>query len=156
MKKLFVLSGLFCALEWVSAQPAVTEGYKPIIKVTPLLRETVTSAGQPIVYPKTENPEVTAVRVIIPPGAETGWHKHPFPCYGYILSGSLTVEMEGGKVEHPSAGQALIECVDMLHNGKNTGTEPVELVMFVTGEKGLPFTVKPSTPAASPTPAAAK
>jgi quercetin dioxygenase-like cupin family protein len=117
-------------------------GYAKAIKATPILRTTTTSAGQPIVYPKTENPEVTALLVEIPPGAETGWHRHPFPCYGYILSGSLTVEIEGGKTGSYKAGDALAETVNLLHNGKNTGTEPVKLVMFVTGEKGQPFTVK--------------
>jgi quercetin dioxygenase-like cupin family protein len=116
--------------------------YLPAIKATPLLRTTTTSAGQPIVYPKTEQPEVTALLVEIPPGAETGWHRHPFPCYGYILSGELDVELEGGKSYHLKAGEALAEAVNLLHNGKNSGSEPVKLVMFVTGEKGQPFTVK--------------
>jgi quercetin dioxygenase-like cupin family protein len=126
--------------------PSAAEGYQPVIKVTPLLRSGETVAGQPIVYPKVANPEVTAVRVIIPPGAQTGWHRHPFPCYGYILAGNLTVEMEGGKSVALTAGQALIESVNVLHNGRNTGPTPVELVMFVTGEKGRAFTVPAATP----------
>jgi len=143
----FLVTLLAGALIAQASGPEVSEGYKPVIKVTPLLRQSTTAAGQPIVYPTTNNPEVTAVRVIIPPGAETGWHKHPFPCYGYILSGELTVEMEGREAEHLKGGQALVESVNVLHNGKNTGTEPVELVMFVTGEKNLPFTVKEPAPA---------
>jgi len=127
--------------------PEVAAGYRPVIQVTPLLKTMTTSAGQPIVYPKVDDAQVTAVRVVIPPGAETGWHRHPFPCYGYILSGNLVVEMEGGKVEKLSAGQALAESVDVLHNGRNVGTEPVTLVMFVTGEKDKPFTVKAEPPA---------
>jgi quercetin dioxygenase-like cupin family protein len=131
---------------FLGAAPEASEGYKPVIQVTPLLRASTTAADQPIVYPQTSDPEVTAVRVKIPPGAETGWHKHPFPCYGYILSGELTVEIEGGKVNNLTAGQALIESVNVLHNGRNTGKEPVELVMFVTGEKAKPFTVPGPAP----------
>lgn len=142
----FFAALLTTAVVAIAAEPEVNEGYKPVIKVTPLLRETTTTAGQPIVYPTTDNPEITAVRVIIPPGAETGWHKHPFPCYGYILSGDLTVEMEGRDPVHLKGGQALVESVNVLHNGRNTGTEPVELVMIVTGEKNLPFTVKEPAP----------
>lgn len=127
--------------------PDVAGGYRPVIKVTPLLQTTTTAAGQPIAYPKVDDPQVTAVRVEIPPGAETGWHRHPFPCYGYILSGELVVEMEGGRTEQLKAGQALVEVVNMLHNGRNAGTEPVTLVMFVTGEKDHPFTVKAAPPA---------
>ncbi len=129
------------------ADPDVAGGYRPTIKVTPLLQTTTTAAGQPIVYPQVTNPQVTAVRVEIPPGAETGWHRHPYPCYGYILSGQLSVEMEGGKTESLEAGQALVEVVNRLHNGRNEGSEPVTLVMFVTGEKGHPFTVKAEPPA---------
>ena len=121
---------------------AHSEGYLPVVRATPLLRTTTTSAEQAIVYPKTDHPEVTALLVEIPPGAETGWHRHPFPCYAYLLSGELSVEIEGGKVNHFKAGDAVVESVNLLHNGKNTGTVPAKLVMFVTGEKGQPFTVK--------------
>jgi len=126
--------------------PSAAEGYRPAIKVTPLLRSSETVAGQPIVYPNVVDPEVTAVRVTIPPGAQTGWHRHPFPCYGYMLAGNLTVEMEGGKSTALTAGQALVESVNVLHNGRNTGTTPVEIVMFVTGEKDHTFTVPATAP----------
>jgi quercetin dioxygenase-like cupin family protein len=137
-KLVFIAVGLAVGL--LHAEPKESEGYKMEIQVTPLLRTTTTIAGQPIVYPKTDNPEVTAVHVRIPPGTETGWHKHPFPCFAYILSGALDVEIEGGKTVHLAAGQAMSESINLLHNGKNSGTEPVELVMFVMGEKSQPFT----------------
>lgn len=145
MKKLLAVAALFAGTQ-LHAAPDGSEGYQSVIKVTPLVKTTTTSANQPIAYPVTDHPEVTAVRVVIPPGAQTGWHKHPFPCYGYILSGELDVELEGGKVNHCKAGEALVEAVNVLHNGTNKGTEPVTLVMFVMGEKGQAFTV----PAASP------
>src|SRR5882757_466418 len=108
MKWIFAFVLLLEALKPLCGAPdAVSEGYKPVIKVTPLIRSSTTAAGQPIVYPVTDHPEVTAVRVEIPPGAETGWHKHPFPCYGYLLSGELSVELEGGKINHLKAGEAL-------------------------------------------------
>jgi quercetin dioxygenase-like cupin family protein len=137
--KTFVL--IFALLVTV-AQAQPTEGYLPVIKATPLLKTTTTAGDQPIVYPKVDQPEVTAVLVEIPPGAQTGWHKHPFPAYAYLLSGVLTVELEGGKANTFKAGDAIAETVNMLHNGKNAGKEPVKLIMFVTGAKGEPFTVK--------------
>lgn len=123
-----------------AGDPSASEGYRKEIEIVPLLRTTMDAAGQPLVYPKTEQPQVTAVMVEIPPGAQTGWHKHPYPCFAYILSGSLTVEMEGGKVHELTAGQAMAESVNVMHNGKNTGVEPVKLVMFVMGEREKPFT----------------
>lgn len=143
-KTLFLtISLLAAALRTSPAQePSAAQGYRQEIQIQPLLRTTTDAAGQPIAYPKTDQPQVTAVMVEIPPGTQTGWHKHPYPCFAYILSGSLTVEMEGGKVHNLTAGQAMAESVNVMHNGKNTGTEPVKLVMFVMGEKEKPFTEK--------------
>ena len=126
----------------VCAQSNEAEGYQKQVQVTPLLKTTVTSAGQPITYPQITDPEVTGLLVEIPPGAETGWHKHPFPCYAYMLSGELSVDFEDGKTNRFTAGQAFAEGVNLLHNGRNIGTEPVRLVLFVTGEKDKPFTVR--------------
>jgi quercetin dioxygenase-like cupin family protein len=117
------------------------EGYASKVRVTPLLKTSVTSSGDPVAYPRTDQPEVTAVEVEIPPGAETGWHRHPVPCYAYILAGSLEVELENGRKNILKAGQALAETVGVAHNGRNKGTEPVRLVMFITGEKEKPFTM---------------
>ena len=130
--------------------PAATEAtpkqYDKAIKVEPLLITSTTASGAPIVYPKTDNPEVRILMIDVPAGAETGWHKHPSPCYGYVLSGSITVELEDGTKNTFSAGQALAEVVNTLHNGKNTGTEPTRLLMVVTGEKGTPTAVATPKP----------
>jgi quercetin dioxygenase-like cupin family protein len=135
--------GLAVLASHADAQEA-SGGYSREIKIQPLMRTTTDAAGQPIAYPQTDQPQLSGVMVEIPPGAQTGWHKHPYPCVAYILSGSLTVEMEDGQVHQITAGQALAESVNVMHNGKNTGTEPVKLVMFVIGEKDKPFTVKPA------------
>lgn len=143
MNRIFLWLGALVALHGLgAAEGPEAEGYRKEIAIRPLLRTTVDAAGQPIAYPATAHPQVTAVQVRIPPGAETGWHKHPYPCFGYILSGTLTVEMEGGKTLTLTPGQALAESVNVLHNGVNRGDEPVELVMFVMGEQDKPFTIK--------------
>ena len=130
----------------IAREPAPGEGYTKQIQVTPLLSTTKTASGQPIAYPKTDSPQVTAVMVEIPPGAQTGWHQHPYPCYAYILSGELTVEVKGGKAHKLQAGEALVEVVNTTHNEINNGTKPVRLVMFATGEKDKPFTVRVPDP----------
>jgi quercetin dioxygenase-like cupin family protein len=142
MKRLqpLLLVLVFAAAWALWAEPS-RQGYAGKIQVTPLLKTSVTSSGDPVAYLNTEQPEVTAVEVVIPPGAETGWHRHPVPCYAYILAGSLEVELEGGRKHELKAGQALVETVHIAHNGRNLGAEPVRLVMFVTGEKGKPFAV---------------
>lgn len=145
MSARFQVFAVFLAVACLRAEPDDSEGYKKEIQVTPLLRTLTTIAGQPIVYPKTDAAQVTAVQVEIPPGAQTGWHKHPFPCFAYILSGALEVEMEGGKTVRLTAGQAMAESINVMHNGTNKGIEPVKLVLFVMGEKEKPFTERPDT-----------
>src|SRR5690606_23802905 len=107
-----------------------------------LLKTTTTSSGAPIRYPAIDDPEVTAVIVDIPPGAETGWHKHPVPAYAYLMEGEIEVEMRGGKKSVFKAGDAFAEMVDTEHNGRNLGAAPVKILMFVTGKRSWPFTVK--------------
>ena len=140
LKSAFVLLSLSCSA--VFASGAVVMDYNQDVETTQLLKTTQNTLSQPIVYPKTDSAEVTALRVLIPPGKETGWHKHPVPGYAYIISGTLTLEMEGGKNYVFGPGSAIVETLNTLHNGKNLGAEPVELVVFFTGEKGKPFSVK--------------
>lgn len=118
-----------------------TAGYKGQVETTDLLKTTTTAADQPIVYPQTAEPEVSILLVEIPPGGATGWHKHPYPIFAYALSGELSIEFEDGRSHHLSAGEAMVECLNMFHNGTNIGTVPVKIVISVMGEKGKPFTL---------------
>jgi len=121
------------------AAPAVPQNYSQDIKVTPIVTTSTTPDGKPIAYPKTENPEVRIVMVEIPPGKDTGLHIHPMPCYGYILSGSVTVTLEDGTSHTYHEGEGLAELVNVPHSGKNNGTEPTRILMVITGEKGVPI-----------------
>ena len=116
--------------------------YNSDVQVKTLMRSSTNSAGQPIEYPHDGKPEVSILIVTIAPGKQTGWHRHPVPLFGYVLAGQVTVQLAGGDKHTFHEGDPLAECVNMLHNGKNAGKEPVKLVMFVTGAKGEPFTVK--------------
>ena len=116
---------------------------KPEIESKELLKTTTTTtAAQSIHYLKTRKPQVVASEVVLPPGGETGWHKHPVPSYGFVLSGSLTVETKDGKTVKYDSGRAVVECVNTLHNGRNLGTVPVKMLVFYTGEAGRPNTVR--------------
>lgn len=115
--------------------------------VTTLKKSSVTEDGRPISYPRTQNPEVTAILVELPVGGETGWHQHPYPLYAFVLSGTLVVELDSGAKQVFCEGDVIIEVVNRAHNGKNTGSTPVKLVVFVTGEDGGPMTLKVPAPA---------
>lgn len=131
---------LAIALGLPLAAPAAEGGdYKGGVKSKLVLRTTTTSSGDPIRYPEGGTPEVTALIVDFPPGAETGWHLHAVPVYSWVVSGSVTVEMEGGKSKTFQEGEAIVEMVGKKHLGRNTGTVPARLLVFYTGLEGKPI-----------------
>ncbi len=122
--------------------PALSADYGTGVTAKILKKTSVTDIGQKIIYPGTDRAEVTAVTVELAPGAETGWHKHPVPVFAYVISGNLSVELEDGKLRAYHAGDAIIEAVNKLHNGKNVGAEPVKLAVFYLGVEDKPNVIK--------------
>lgn len=116
--------------------------YRPEVTTQVVLMTTTTAAGQPIVYPRTDAPQVTASVIEIPPGGETGWHTHPAPLYAWVVAGTLTVEFEGGKSLRYGEGDAIVEAVNTPQNGRNSGPVPVRLLVFATGAEDVPTAVK--------------
>jgi quercetin dioxygenase-like cupin family protein len=92
-------------------------------------------------YPK-GSPELTILRIKIPPGAQLPLHKHPVINAGVLLSGELTVVTEDNRILHLKAGEAIIEVVDKWHYGKNEGDKTAELIVFYAGVFDTPITVK--------------
>ena len=84
-------------------------------------------------------PELTVLKITIPPRTELPWHQHPMPNAAYVLSGDLTVERrEGGQVKQIKSGDVLPEMVNAAHRGR-TGDSPVVLIVFYAGTKGMPL-----------------
>lgn len=134
----FTLAILLCILQ----SHAFALDASQSITVTPLLKSTSSWNGVPITYPKGEA-EVTGMVVEIAVGAETGWHLHAVPSFGMMLEGSLEVSLKDGKNKVLQAGDALVEVVNTLHNGKNIGDVPVKIVVFYAGAVGSKLTEKP-------------
>jgi quercetin dioxygenase-like cupin family protein len=84
-------------------------------------------------------PELSVLKITIPPNTTMKWHTHPMPNAAYIVSGAITVqEASGNKTRHFVAGQVLPETVNTVHRGV-TGDEPVVLIVFYAGVKGMPL-----------------
>ena len=81
----------------------------------------MTNAGGPITYPATDSAEVTALRVDIGPGGETGRHMHLYPAFVYVLEGAIEVEIEGGGGHSYKAGDSFVEAI----NGR-TSSAPIK------------------------------
>jgi quercetin dioxygenase-like cupin family protein len=120
--------------------------YAGDVRIQVLLKTDTNALGIPLAYPEVAKPEVTAFEAALPPGAQTGWHVHPYPGYAYVLAGELTLEAEGGQKLVLRKGDAYAELVNVRHNGRNLGKDTVRLVAFFTGEKGKAFTKKAEHP----------
>lgn len=132
---------------FIFTSPSALAGeYQSGLQAKVLLKTTTTSNGDPVTYLKTEQPEITAMAVTIAPGAETGWHSHPAPVYAYVISGSLTVNIDGKLFRNFNAGDVIVEVVNVRHNGVNKGSVPVELIVFYTGANGAPNVIAAPAP----------
>ena len=98
-------------------------------------------------YPK-GTPEVTILRITIPPGAQLPLHEHPVINAGVLLSGELTVITEDKSRLHLKAGDPIVEVVNTWHYGKNEGRQPAEILVFYAGVADSPITVKGPAPIA--------
>lgn len=106
-----------------------------------LLLETATTwNGDNITYPE-GIAKITALKIEIEPGAETGWHHHPVPSFAYILQGELEITLKDGRKMTASAGEAVAEVTNTFHNGKNIGHETLKLIVFYTGIEGGTLTI---------------
>lgn len=112
------------------AAPALALDPGQPVAVTPILTTTQTAADQPIVLPQ-EDVHVTASRYEIAPGATLPVHKHPYQRYAYVLAGTLEVtDVESGKTTTYKPGDFIVEVVDRWHQGRNVGTDKVELIVI--------------------------
>ena len=116
--------------------------YDKEVLIEPVLKTDKTSIGQGIDYPDFKDEEVSILKVTIPSGKATGWHKHSFPVFAYVLKGNLTIELEENKTLEFPENSSFAEVIDTFHNGKNNGKEDVILIAFFMGEKDKPLSVK--------------
>ncbi len=90
---------------------------------------------------KIKKPEVTVLKIVINVNEELPMHKHDLVNIAYVKKGILTVITDDNKEITLHEGEVLPELVGKYHYGKNTGNEPVELVVFYIGEIGTPLSV---------------
>lgn len=87
-------------------------------------------------------PEITILKIKIPPKTKLPLHKHPVINAGVLLKGTLTVITEEDEELHLKAGDAIIEVVNKWHYGINEGNEFAEIIVFYAGVQDSPITVK--------------
>jgi quercetin dioxygenase-like cupin family protein len=133
--------GLSLILVSLIAMSAVARDV-PKATVEQLVRSSKSWDGTPLPnYPK-GIPEVTILKVTVPPRTRLAMHRHPVINAGVLLTGELTVETEAGDVLRMTAGDTLVEVVDKWHYGRNDGDTPAEIIVFYAGVQGSPVTMQ--------------
>jgi len=81
-----------------------------------------------------------AVQVVaeFAPGVAAGKHTHPGEELGYVLEGSLQLEVTGQPSRTLKAGDAFFIPAGVVHDGKNIGGGPAKVLATYIVEKGKP------------------
>ena len=106
-----------------------------------LLQTTQSWNGKPYTHYPTGQPQLTTIKLTLPPHTALPWHTHPFPNVVYVLSGTLTLrDRSTGKTQLVQQGQAIGESVDDEHRGES-GDQPTVLIITYAGTPGVPTSV---------------
>jgi quercetin dioxygenase-like cupin family protein len=128
------------SLLWMIAARA--EAGDPHVAISQLLQTTRSWDGNKYSRYVTGQPQITILKIRIPPNTALDWHEHPMISAAYVASGQITLEIRGTRKRKTFfAGQALAESVATVHRGYTT-SQPVDLVVFYAGAVGLPLSIK--------------
>jgi quercetin dioxygenase-like cupin family protein len=72
--------------------------------------------------------DVTALRITLPPGASTGWHRHPGPGFMVVTQGAVTLYANDCTKTTYTKGQAYVEVPGLVNFVRNDGLEPAVFV----------------------------
>ena len=141
MKTKYGIFAVACLLSSaVFAEDAIKHEIKTTVEV--LAKSSTSWAGETLPNYPSGTPEVTILRIVIPPKTKLPMHKHPYINAGVLLSGELIVTTEDNKTKRLKKGEALIELVNRWHYGENISDEPAEIIVVYAGEKGEAITIK--------------
>jgi quercetin dioxygenase-like cupin family protein len=72
------------------------------------------------------------------PGGVAGRHTHPGEELGYVLEGTLELQVEGQAPRTVHAGETFFVPAGVVHDGKNVGSGPAKVLATYVVEKGKP------------------
>jgi quercetin dioxygenase-like cupin family protein len=81
-----------------------------------------------------------AVQVVaeFTPGGVAGKHTHPGEELGYVMEGTLQLEVQGQPPRTVKAGESFFVPAGTVHDGKNIGSGPAKVLATYIVEKGKP------------------
>jgi quercetin dioxygenase-like cupin family protein len=83
--------------------------------------------------------EIVQVLTEIPAGVESGWHEHPGEEVGYILAGTVLMEIRGQATRTLRAGDPFLMPPRTPHNALDVGPETGQMLSTYIVEVGLPL-----------------
>ena len=132
-----VLSSLLLSCDNSSGEPQ--SEYSDKIESVTLLKATKSWDGTVYpAYPATQ-PEISVLKIAVPPNSSLSWHKHPVINAAYVEKGEIQIERkDDGKTQWVRKGQVLPEVVNTAHRGK-TGEQGATLIVFYSGTPDVPL-----------------
>jgi len=133
------INGICLALFLLNSASAQEENK---IDVEVLIKSNKSWDGENLPNYANGKPEISILKIVIPPGIELPLHKHTVINAGVLLTGELTVVAEDNTTLHMKAGDTIIELVNKWHYGKNEGHVPAEIIVFYAGIQGEPLSIE--------------
>jgi quercetin dioxygenase-like cupin family protein len=95
--------------------------------------------------PKLDGEHLTMrlVEVTYPPGAVSQAHRHPCPLVGYMLSGTIRMQIDNGAPQDYSAGDTFVELPTNVHTSATnlSPDTPAKFLVTFLCDKETPLTV---------------
>jgi quercetin dioxygenase-like cupin family protein len=83
--------------------------------------------------------EIVQVLTEIPAGVESGWHQHPGEEVGYILAGTVQMQIQGQPTLTLRAGDPFLMPPRTPHNALDLGPETGQMLSTYIVEAGEPI-----------------
>ena len=96
---------------WTDAAAPPEDGLSTVLTRTEVQRAASSVPGREFVQVRTEIPE----------GVASGWHVHPGEEVGYIVAGTVELQLETGEVLLLHAGDGFLVRPGMAHNARDVG-----------------------------------
>jgi quercetin dioxygenase-like cupin family protein len=113
----------------MSTNPDVADELAGKLKRTELQHSASSIPGREIVQVLTE----------IPAGVESGWHQHPGEEVGYILAGTVQMQIQGQPTLTLHAGDPFLMPPRTPHNALDLGPETGQMLSTYIVEAGEPI-----------------
>ncbi len=83
--------------------------------------------------------EIVQVLTEIPVGVESGWHTHPGEEVGYIVAGTVEMQVDGGATRTLHAGDGFLIRPGQPHNARDLGPGTGQMLSTYVVEVGRPL-----------------